>query len=56
MITIADNGKGIKSLNEPEGHYGLNIMNERASRLGGTLDILQRDGGGTSVCLRFPQQ
>ncbi|VFS52875.1 Nitrate/nitrite sensor protein narX [Budvicia aquatica] len=56
MIIITDNGTGIKSLDEPEGHYGLNIMSERASRLGGTLNIHRREEGGTSVCLLFPQQ
>lgn len=56
MITIIDDGSGIKSLDEPEGHYGLNIMSERASRLGGSLTIRQREEGGTCVCLIFPQQ
>ncbi|MBK5074458.1 nitrate/nitrite two-component system sensor histidine kinase NarQ [Budviciaceae bacterium CWB-B4] len=56
MITITDNGAGIKSLDEPEGHYGLNIMSERASRLGGTLTIGPHEEGGTLVRLIFPQQ
>ncbi|AWH89627.1 nitrate/nitrite two-component system sensor histidine kinase NarQ [Limnobaculum parvum] len=56
MISITDNGAGIKSLDEPEGHYGLNIMSERASRLGGTLAIGPHKGGGTLVRLIFPQQ
>ncbi|WP_159566700.1 nitrate/nitrite two-component system sensor histidine kinase NarQ [Budvicia diplopodorum] len=56
MFTITDNGTGIKSLDEPEGHYGLNIMSERTSRLGGTLNIRRREEGGTSICLTFPQQ
>ena len=34
-------------------HYGLEIMLERARRLGGTLQVGPRDGGGTRVQLRF---
>ncbi|MFC0225202.1 nitrate/nitrite two-component system sensor histidine kinase NarQ [Serratia aquatilis] len=53
-ITICDDGSGIESLDEPEGHYGLTIMNERAVRLGGMLLIKRGDAGGTEVCLTFP--
>ncbi|VEJ56201.1 nitrate/nitrite two-component system sensor histidine kinase NarQ [Pragia fontium] len=56
LITIIDDGMGIKSLDEPEGHYGLNIMSERACRLGGTLAISRQEEGGTCVRLIFPQQ
>lgn len=55
-IGISDDGIGIDSLHEPEGHYGLNIMSERAARLNGTLSISKRDTGGTEVYLVFPSQ
>jgi len=35
-------------------HFGLEIMRERAQRLGGTLHIESRPGGGTRVCLGIP--
>ncbi|AHG18953.1 nitrate/nitrite sensor protein NarQ [Chania multitudinisentens RB-25] len=54
QITICDDGSGIDSLDEPEGHYGLNIMSERAARLGGTLHIQRGKEKGTEVCLTFP--
>lgn len=53
-ISIVDDGCGIASLNEPEGHYGLTIMSERAARLGGTLLIQRGESRGTEVRLTFP--
>ncbi len=53
-IYIRDNGIGMSTTAEPDGHYGLSIMHERAERLNGTLDIVSPSGGGTEVQLRFP--
>ncbi|MCT4701432.1 nitrate/nitrite two-component system sensor histidine kinase NarQ [Enterobacteriaceae bacterium H20N1] len=50
---ILDNGKGIASLSEPEGHYGLNIMHERAAQLGGRLTISRPAEGGTLIAITF---
>ena len=50
-VYIRDNGIGIGEPKEPEGHYGLNIMRERAERLGGTLTFSQPDEE-TFVCLK----
>ncbi|HGU9821106.1 TPA: nitrate/nitrite two-component system sensor histidine kinase NarQ [Enterobacter cancerogenus] len=52
-VTISDNGIGIGEASEPPGHYGLNIMRERAGRLGGTLSFSQPPNGGTQVSVRF---
>ncbi|MGX5085034.1 nitrate/nitrite two-component system sensor histidine kinase NarQ [Enterobacter sp. UPMP2052] len=52
-VTIRDNGIGIGEASEPPGHYGLNIMRERAGRLGGTLSFSQPPNGGTQVSVRF---
>ncbi|SMG59979.1 nitrate/nitrite two-component system sensor histidine kinase NarQ [Cedecea sp. NFIX57] len=51
--SVFDNGHGIASLEEPEGHYGLNIMHERAERLGGQLTISRPPEGGTRVEVHF---
>lgn len=40
----------------PGGHYGLDIMRERAERAGGTLSIERAPGHGTTVTLRVPLQ
>ncbi|MNC19555.1 nitrate/nitrite sensor protein NarQ [compost metagenome] len=52
-MNIFDDGTGIASLTEPEGHYGLNIMHERAARLGGELTISRPDSGGTLITMNF---
>lgn len=52
-VYIRDNGVGIGEPDEPAGHYGLNIMRERAERLGGTLSFSQPSGGGTLVSISF---
>ncbi|EIJ69105.1 nitrate/nitrite two-component system sensor histidine kinase NarQ [Pasteurella bettyae] len=48
-LLVRDNGIGIPSLNEPDGHYGLNIMQERSQQLNARLSIHNRDTGGTEV-------
>ena len=52
-VYIRDNGIGIGEPHEPTGHYGLNIMRERAERLSGTLTFSQPSGGGTLVSISF---
>lgn len=53
--SVTDSGRGF----EPTGHAhsyggGLLSMSERAELLGGTLRIMSRPGGGTTVALRVP--
>ena len=62
---IADNGLGMdepsvstlvtlaKGL-APSNHFGLDIMQSRAKRLGGSLEVGRNDGGGTRVRLLLP--
>ena len=53
-VRVEDDGHGMANAGGAEGgHYGLAIMRERASRLGGRLDIGAREGGGTRVELSF---
>lgn len=56
IITVHDNGTGMTTTEEPEGHYGLTIMRERAVKLGGNLAIQQAAERGTEVRLLFPQR
>ncbi|OOF45761.1 nitrate/nitrite two-component system sensor histidine kinase NarQ [Rodentibacter trehalosifermentans] len=54
-ILIQDDGIGIPSLDEPAGHYGLNIMVERSRQLNAELTIHRRQQGGTQVKITLPQ-
>ncbi|GIJ49817.1 hypothetical protein Val02_67030 [Virgisporangium aliadipatigenens] len=49
-IEISDDGAGI-SENRPDGRYGLTIMQERADRIRGRLEIKPRDPTGTTVAV-----
>ena len=54
-VSIEDDGVGIPSgENSRHGHFGLNIMRERAHLLGGELCVEAGSRGGTRVCLSFP--
>ncbi len=55
-IRIEDNGIGIDEEAERRDHYGLAIMNERASGLGGVIQISRIPEGGTRVKLVFTPQ
>lgn len=48
-LMVIDNGIGISSLEEPEGHYGLTIMQERAKQLNAKLSIARGEQQGTVV-------
>jgi signal transduction histidine kinase/ligand-binding sensor domain-containing protein len=56
-LEIYDNGKGIseETLNFGRpGHFGLTGMRERASQLGGKLEIASSPQHGTTISLRLP--
>lgn len=57
-LTVADDGKGIEAATlegqQPASHFGLPGMRERASIIGGQLDIRSVIGRGTEVELRVP--
>ena len=57
-MRVRDDGKGIApavlSGKAPEGHYGLQGMRERATRIGGQLTVRSHVDSGTEVELRVP--
>ena len=57
MVLIEDDGIGFQDTivsGGPGEHLGLKILQERASRIGGTLKIESESGEGTRVSLCFP--
>lgn len=53
-LIIRDNGQGIESDIEPEGHYGLTIMKERSAELNAEFSIRNQPTGGTEVMIILP--
>lgn len=57
LVTVEDDGVGLAANRDAiadHGHFGLNIMQERAERLGGRIDIDSPGGAGTRIRLSFP--
>jgi len=54
VLEIGDDGVGFDPTVAFPGHLGLRSMVERATRLGGTLEIHSAPGNGTRVRARFP--
>ncbi len=56
-VRVEDDGIGPATPGQEPGdgaHYGLDIMSERARRLGGELTVEPRPGGGTQVRMALP--
>ncbi|HET7326337.1 MAG TPA: GAF domain-containing sensor histidine kinase [Nocardioidaceae bacterium] len=51
-LSIEDDGVGAAAVTP--GHYGLCVMQERAERIGATLHVHERAGGGTVVDVSIP--
>lgn len=49
MMVISDNGRGFALAELPPGHMGLQIMQERMTEIGGSVEITATPGDGTSV-------
>jgi signal transduction histidine kinase len=54
-LVLRDDGAGFDAeAPEPEGHYGLTMMRERATVGGGTFTVSSAPGAGTTITVRFP--
>ena len=55
MLVLRDDGVGFDTeAPEPEGHFGLTMMRERAAVGGGSYEIESAPGEGTTIKVRFP--
>lgn len=52
-ICIDDDGVGIPDLPDRRNHYGLVSMRERTQELGGTIEFINMESGGTRIVLVF---
>jgi two-component system, NarL family, sensor histidine kinase DegS len=58
-LVVADNGRGFDLMRLASGagrNFGLQFMRERAELMGGQLQIESRQGEGTRILLRLPDQ
>lgn len=53
QFVVKDNGSGVGGGDPIEGHYGMEIMRERALRIGGEVKVTSVKGQGTQVQLTF---
>jgi signal transduction histidine kinase len=54
MLEIDDDGRGFDTEAAPGHGYGLTNLHERASAMGGSMDITSQPGQGTTVRMGFP--
>jgi len=54
VLEVADDGVGFDPGGSFPGHLGLRSMHERASGVGGSLEIVSARGRGTRVIVRVP--
>jgi two-component system nitrate/nitrite sensor histidine kinase NarX len=54
-LRIKDNGRGFNPQHTPSGHYGLNIMRERAESVGAELLVSSRPRSGTEIVIRWTE-
>ncbi len=52
-MVVSDDGSGFTPGNVQPGHYGLNIMKERAEAINATLEIESQPGLGTNIALTW---
>jgi signal transduction histidine kinase len=56
VLTVEDNGTGFDPLLRLAGHFGLEIMQERADQVGASLSVDSQFSGGTRVAVRWQRK
>ncbi|MFB9214196.1 nitrate/nitrite two-component system sensor histidine kinase NarQ [Vibrio sinaloensis] len=55
VVSVTDDGVGFDQSVEKLNHYGMSIMQERASRLNGSLVVKSKSNQGCEVLLEYPK-
>lgn len=55
VLSISDDGQGFDEIPHRPGSYGLSTMSERAEKLGGQVEIISRQGSGTTIRVHIPK-
>lgn len=55
-LLVADNGRGFDRYAARPGHFGLQLMREQATAVGGALELVSAPGRGTQVRVRLPRR
>jgi len=53
-LAVRDDGVGFDPQGQFDGHFGLTSMRERASRLGGKVEMTSAPGAGTTIAVSLP--
>jgi signal transduction histidine kinase len=52
-LVVLDDGRGLDPASIPAGHFGVQIMHERAQAIGAQLELASRPTGGTRVAVSW---
>jgi signal transduction histidine kinase len=56
MLLVADDGRGFDPSQPYPGHFGLQLMREHTTAVGGTFELVSAPGKGTQVSARVARQ
>jgi signal transduction histidine kinase len=56
MLQVADDGRGFDPSESYPGHFGLQLMQEHATAIGATLEVIGASGRGTQVRVHVPRR
>ncbi|MNP10921.1 Sensor histidine kinase LiaS [compost metagenome] len=55
VLSLSDDGQGFNGGEQKQGSYGLITMRERAEKLGGQVEIISKEGAGTTIRVHIPK-
>jgi NarL family two-component system sensor histidine kinase LiaS len=55
VLSLSDDGQGFNGGTQKQGSYGLMTMRERAEKLGGQVEVISKEGAGTTIRVHIPK-